>query len=114
MTQKNLPKILEEADKRSPDMSYYSAGINNKAYVMGNNLTASQAKAVQNYQRRIYDAWSVLRATNVLEKVGKKTFRYNSRVLEGGQEGQAEGDSDTISADKLRRILQSINSMESI
>jgi len=110
MTRKNLPQILAETDKRSPDMTHESAVSKGRLYVsnLDNNFTEAQAKAIQNYQRRIYDSWSVLRATNVIERASGKSFRYNSRVLEG-----AADEDNTISADKLRRILQSVNSMES-
>ena len=44
----------------------------------------AQIRAVDNYRRRIYDAWSVLRAANIIEKdADPKRFRYNREVLEG-------------------------------
>ena len=39
-------------------------------------------RALDNYKRRIYDAWSVLRAANIIEASGDKKFRYNRDVLE--------------------------------
>ena len=40
-------------------------------------------RAVENYRRRIYDAWSVLNAVKVIEKApqGSKKFNYNREVL---------------------------------
>ena len=40
-------------------------------------------RAVENYRRRIYDAWSVLNAVKVIEKApqGSKKFIYNREVL---------------------------------
>ena len=116
VTERNYGSILEEAGKRSPDLSFDSAitkcnKSSRKAPPKEAELNEVQARAVENYRRRIYDSWSVLRASNIIVKVDSKRFRYNSEILEGGQKN-GHDDGDTISADRLRRILESLNSME--
>ena len=42
------------------------------------------SRAIENYRRRIYDAWSVLNAANILQKASSKStkqFKYNRFVL---------------------------------
>ena len=43
----------------------------------------AQTRAVENYRRRIYDSWSVLRAAQIIIPVDTKRYAYNSRVIEG-------------------------------
>ena len=49
-------------------------------------------RAVENYRRRIYDAWSVLNAVKIIEKTpqGQKKFRYNREVLDDRKNKDAE------------------------
>lgn len=69
VTQKNYQSIIDECDKRSPDLSFDSAITKPKdALVEGAELGDVHARAIENYRRRIYDAWSVLRATNIIVK----------------------------------------------
>ena len=80
---------------------------------MDGTLNEHQFRAIENYRRRIYDAWSVLRASNIIVKVDSKHFRYNCDVLEGAQD-QVSDDTGkvTITAEKLCKILESINSIQ--
>ena len=70
VTEKNYQSILDEADRRSPDLSFDSAVTKAKAGSEGEKkeLSESHAKAIENYKRRIYDSWSVLRATRIIVK----------------------------------------------
>ena len=80
---------------------------------MDGTLNEHQFRAIENYRRRIYDAWSVLRASNIIVKVDSKHFRYNCDVLEGAQESvRDETGKVTITAEKLCKILESINSIQ--
>ena len=93
----NYAKILEEASRRSPDLSFESAITKAKASVQQNlpkeaELNEVQARAVEYYRRRIYDSWSVLRASKVIIKADSKRFRYNSEILEPSAKTEADGD----------------------
>ena len=111
VTQANYQAILEEADRRSPDLSFDSAHTKGKNGTVNENgeLTDSQFRAVENYRRRIYDSWSVLRAANIISKVDRKRFKYNRSVLEGLVDEPADDKRMTVTADKLKRILETIN-----
>ena len=111
VTEKNYQSIIEECDKRSPDLSFDSAVTKPKdAPAEISELSDIHARAVENYRRRIYDAWSVLRATSIIVKADQKRYRYNSNVLESS----GDQDPDSITADKLRQILESVNALEPI
>ena len=61
-------------------------------------LSEQQFRGIENYRRRIYDTWSVLRASNIIEKVGHKHYSYNSLILEGAPQGTTEGTSNNSSS----------------
>ena len=89
-------------------MSFDSAVGKGKNGTVNSNgeLNEAQFRALENYRRRIYDSWSVLRASNIIEKVDSKHFRYNTSILEPKN---SDGGRVSITADKLRQILESIN-----
>lgn len=69
VTQKNYQSIIDECEKRSPDLSFESAITKPKdALLEVPEQNDAHARAIENYRRRIYDAWSVLRATNIIVK----------------------------------------------
>lgn len=70
VTEKNYQSIIDECDKRSPDLSFDSAITKPKDTLVRESVELSEghARAIENYRRRIYDAWSVLRATNIIVK----------------------------------------------
>ena len=118
VTAANYDAILAEVAGRGGSAQY---SANEHGHFKGKNgtvnvngaLNEAQFKAIENYRRRIYDAWSVLRASNIIEKTDSKHFRYNEQVLEGAQEAAAaQPGKMTITADKLRSILESINSIQ--
>ena len=87
MTRDNYADILAEAERRAPRNGKRSKNIykgKNGTINVNGELSENQFRAIENYRRRIYDAWSVLRASNIIVKVGKDYFRYNSDVLEAG------------------------------
>ena len=96
----NYAKILAEASRRSPDLpdlSFESAITKAKASVQHKlpkeaELNEVQARAVEYYRRRIYDSWSVLRASKVIVKADSKRFRYNSEILEPRAKTDADDD----------------------
>ena len=89
MTQKNLDMILDEANSKSGHSSFESGtsrnGKNGTLNLDG-HFNEAQFRAMENFRRRIYDAWSVLVAAGIIEKTDNKLFRYNSRILEGKAE----------------------------
>ena len=94
---KNYAKILEEASRRSPDLSFESAITKAKCNLQQNlpkeaELNEVQARAVEYYRRRIYDSWSVLRASKVIIKADSKRFRYNSEILEPSVKTDTDND----------------------
>jgi len=57
---------------------------------------------LKNYERRIYDAFSVLRAAGIISKVdGAKLFYYNSHVLEGTFSAEQKWGQSAEMADNL-------------
>lgn len=70
VTAKNYQSIIDECEKRSPDLSFDSAITKPKdgGIASSAELGEVHARAIENYRRRIYDAWSVLRATNIIVK----------------------------------------------
>lgn len=62
MTENNYQSIVEEVERRSPDLSFESAALKNQE-----SYSETKERALENYRRRIYDAWSVLRAANIIE-----------------------------------------------
>ena len=119
VTRANYNDILAEAERRAPRTGKRVKNIfkgKNGTINVNGELTENQFRAIENYRRRIYDAWSVLRASNIIEKVGKDYFRYNRDVLEAGHgapEEASEPGKVTITAEKLSKILQSINTIRS-
>ena len=110
MTESNYQSIIDEAERRSPDLSFESAAQRGITSLSSD----TKERALENYRRRIYDAWSVLRAANIIEQSDSKRFKYNKQVLEGPKAGKKEDSSKmTISADKLRRVLESLSKIES-
>ena len=69
VTEKNYQSIIDEADRRSPDLSFDSAITSTKITSLNaTEINDTHARAIDNYKRRIYDAWSVLRATSIIVK----------------------------------------------
>ena len=68
VTEKNYQSIIDECDKRSPDLSFDSATTKPKNAAQEVELSQVHERAIENYKRRIYDSWSVLRATNIIVK----------------------------------------------
>ncbi len=115
VTAKNWDIITAVAEKRhpDPDLSFdQSATIQKgKNGTINSNgaLTEAQFRALENYRRRIYDSWSVLRAANIIEKVDARHYKYNWSILEPKKADQRSQAYDTMTAQKLRNILESMN-----
>ena len=124
VTERNYDQIIKEvSDCTFEDSIRY--GGNQDMYIQ--ELTEAQTKAVENYRRRIYDAWSVLRALNIIAPTNAdpRLFQYNNSVLEGalGQQPQMrevpEGNytgglhsnqrMENFEAEKLARIQEFIS-----
>ena len=86
VTERNYHSILEFAGRRSPDLSFDSAVTKSKSDLKSlpeeADLNQLQARALDNYRRRIYDSWSVLRASNIIVRADARRFRYNREILE--------------------------------
>ena len=86
VTERNYHNILEFAGRRSPDLSFDSAVTKSKSDLKSlpeeADLNQLQARALDNYRRRIYDSWSVLRASNIIVRADARRFRYNREILE--------------------------------
>jgi len=115
VTERNYDQILEEVNQRSVDMTFDSATPKPKFSQDMQDLNEIQAKAVDNYRRRIYDAWSVLRAANIIAETDSKHFRYNKHVLESAicQESNNGKRMVQVDADKLEKIEDFISRFDS-
>ena len=70
VTAQALPAILAECERRMPMEQTFDRGLANRGKNGTNNckgrLSEYQFRAIENFRRRIYDAWSVLRATGII------------------------------------------------
>ena len=110
VTERSKSIILRNARKGNCSISQDSIEVSSKpldATERGEN----NIRALENYKRRIYDAWSVLRAAQIIVKVDKKHFKYNSYILEGGPEDSSELDSSVV--DQERRIRATVGQLNS-
>lgn len=107
--------ILDEVDKRTGDESHDSASSGLFASRDPADLTEAQTRAVENYRRRIYDAWSVLRAGNIIVQTETKRYIYNYEVLESAAPQTASKSARTVEVDaeKLAKIESFIERFES-
>ena len=86
VTNANLEDILSEVQRRCPTQAAHEAssctkkGKNGTVNVNG-ELSEPQFRAIENFRRRIYDAWSVLRASGIIEKVDERHFQFNKEFL---------------------------------
>ena len=105
VVERNYAAILEEVTPADDQQNDDSEASKNPSY--GGELNEKQYRAVENYRRRIYDAWSVLRASNIIVQSDAKHYRYNCNVLEGAaalSEGGQSGRTVTVDAEKMERI----------
>ena len=115
VTAKNWDVITAVAEKRQPDpdLSFDQSTTIQKGKngTINSNgaLTEAQFRALENYRRRIYDSWSVLRAANIIEKVDSRFYKYNRSILEPKKADKRSQAYGTMTAQKLRNILESMN-----
>ena len=115
VTDRNYEAILAEVDRRNPEDGNDESITSNKAFspsIKEGELNEQQFRAVENYRRRIYDAWSVLRASNIIVQTDSKRYRYNSNVLEGCPSESRS--TVTIDAEKLEKIERFMEKFESV
>lgn len=63
-------------------------------------------RALENYRRRIYDAWSVLRAANIIEPSDRKRFRYNREVLDSVVDSSSQGSQFDMNSGRSNRLYE--------
>ena len=80
VTDRNYDGILSEVDKRTGDISMEAYMADGR---VSEDMQMAQTRAIENYRRRIYDSWSVLRAAGIITPYDSKRFQYNSCVIEG-------------------------------
>lgn len=82
-------------------------------------LSGPQFRAIENYRRRIYDAWSVLRASGIIEKVDSRHFQFNKDFIVHGRDDCEDEQAvrashkTTVSAQQLAAVLANIKDEKS-
>ena len=115
---RNYQAILEEVDQRAtPDLTFESASCRGGARPGSDDsseLSDNQARAVENYRRRIYDVWSVLRAAHIIVQTDAKHFRYNHHVLESSARASANQVTPGVDTSRLSQIEEMLARFETV
>ena len=125
MTEANYESIVDEVLQQSN----FESGKHSSSYMArqetimastGSTMTRESRKheqqmhrAIENYRRRIYDAWSVLNAAQIIVKTdGSKQYKYNRDVLEQKNEEEEDNAEYTVSADNMRKLFDMVKGMQ--
>ena len=111
MTEQNYESIVDEAlqachkgslNRQDSGATGTTQSTLDRDYAMQEHYAY---RAVENYRRRIYDAWSVLNAVKVIEKTnqGQKQFKYNRQVLDDrASDNLGDEQQYTVTASQLK------------
>ena len=110
INQSKFESDMSSSNKMDRQMNMSSTGSTSTRE--SSKLEKETLRAVANYQRRIYDAWSVLNAAQIIMKTGgSKQYKYNKDVLEA-KDRMEDSSQYSVNADKMRELMDMLKEIE--